>query len=76
MATLAAVLGIRLEKPDHYTLVCGPALPRVADAARGVEIVRRAGWLTIGVASISAGVVGWLVTVLLPLLAVGGIPWF
>lgn len=76
MATLAAVLGVRLEKPGYYTLTYGPALPGVADATRGVAIVRRAGWLVVGFASVSAGVVGWLVTVLLSLLAVGGIPWF
>jgi len=45
MATLAAVLDARLEKPGHYTLNAGAALPTAATAHRGVDIVTRAGWL-------------------------------
>jgi len=45
MATLAAVLDARLEKPDHYTLNAEAELPTAATAHRGVEIVTRAGWL-------------------------------
>lgn len=54
MATLAAVLGVELAKPGHYTLACGPALPTVADAESGVRIVARAGWLSFAVAIVTA----------------------
>ena len=46
MATLAAALGVRLEKSGHYTLNSVAALPTTAAGHRGVAIVRRAGWLT------------------------------
>jgi adenosylcobinamide-phosphate synthase len=45
MATLAAVLDARLEKPGHYTLNAAAELPTAATAHRGVGIVTRAGWL-------------------------------
>jgi adenosylcobinamide-phosphate synthase len=54
MATLAAVLGVRLEKPGRYDLAAGPALPTRADADRGVRIVRRAGVLAWGLAAAAA----------------------
>ncbi|MFB6108723.1 MAG: CobD/CbiB family cobalamin biosynthesis protein [Haloplanus sp.] len=55
MATLAAVLGVRLAKPDAYRLDAGPDLPTVADARRGVRVVGRAGWVAFAL----AGVVAW-----------------
>jgi len=45
MATLAAALHVRLEKPDTYTLNSVAELPTVAEAKQGVDIVDRAGWL-------------------------------
>lgn len=59
MGTLACALGVRLEKPGVYTLDCGPDLPDVASANRGVRIVARAGVLAYGLAAFS-GVVLWL----------------
>ncbi|MFB6096550.1 MAG: CobD/CbiB family cobalamin biosynthesis protein [Haloferacaceae archaeon] len=57
MATLAAVLGCRLAKPDHYALGDpGGSLPDVAVAERGVAVVARAGWLAVAL----AGVLAWL----------------
>jgi len=46
MATLSAALGVRLDKPGHYTLNTVASLPTTAAGHRGVAIVRRAGWLT------------------------------
>ena len=45
MATLAAALHVRLEKPEQYTLNPVASLPTTAAGHRGVAIVRRAGWL-------------------------------
>lgn len=45
MATLAAVLRVRLVKPDVYTLDGGPNLPTADDAARGIRVVTAAGLL-------------------------------
>lgn len=50
MATLAVALGVRLTKPGTYDLDAGAALPTPADAARGVAVVSRAGWLAFGLA--------------------------
>ncbi len=55
MATLAAVLAVRLEKPTAYALGPGGALPGVGDASRGVRIVGRAGL----VAFAAGAVVAW-----------------
>ncbi|WP_338741307.1 adenosylcobinamide-phosphate synthase CbiB [Haloplanus salilacus] len=52
MATLAAVLGVRLAKPGAYALDGGPDLPTRADADRGVAVVSRAGWLAFGLAAV------------------------
>ncbi|QGX95055.1 cobalamin biosynthesis protein [Haloplanus rallus] len=54
MATLAVLLGVRLEKPGTYRLDGGGSggddpLPTRADADRGVAVVARAGWLAFGV---------------------------
>ena len=48
MAVLAAALHVRLEKPGNYRLNPVAELPTVAEAERGVGIVRRAGWLAVG----------------------------
>jgi adenosylcobinamide-phosphate synthase len=54
MATLATLLGVRLEKPGTYRLDGGSALPTRAAADRGVGIVGRAGWLAFGLAGVIA----------------------
>jgi adenosylcobinamide-phosphate synthase len=54
MATLAAALGVRLEKPGVYTLDFG-APPTVEAATRSIRLVTRAG----GLALVVAGVVAW-----------------
>jgi adenosylcobinamide-phosphate synthase len=56
MATLAAALGTRLEKPTVYTLNPRARLPSVEDVERGVRVVRRASLL----AYAATGVVAWL----------------
>jgi len=56
MATLAALLGVRLEKPGVYALNPDAALPTLADAREGVRIVGIAGLLSF----LFAGVVSWL----------------
>jgi len=48
MSTLAAVLQVRLEKPDTYTLNPMGELPTVEAANRGVDLIDRAGWLAFG----------------------------
>lgn len=53
MGSLAAVLDVRLAKPDAYTLLADRALPTTSEARRGVRIVSRAGWLGVGVAGVS-----------------------
>ena len=56
MATLAAVLDTRLEKPGSYALDGGERLPDAEQASRGVRTVRTAGLIAfIG----TAGVVWW-----------------
>ncbi len=45
MATLAAALQVRLEKPGVYTLNAVASLPTVPEGHRGIRIVERAGWL-------------------------------
>jgi len=57
MATLAAALDARLEKPGAYVLNADAAAPTPADAARGVALVARAGRLGIGLAA-AAGALG------------------
>jgi adenosylcobinamide-phosphate synthase (EC 6.3.1.10) len=56
MATLSAALGVRLDKPGHYTLNAVASLPTTAAGHRGVAIVRRAGWLTALSVAVIAGV--------------------
>ncbi|WP_435146436.1 adenosylcobinamide-phosphate synthase CbiB [Halobaculum sp. P14] len=57
MATLAAALDVRLEKPGAYELPCGPALPTAAAARRGIHVVGAAGLLATALAA--AGVAAW-----------------
>lgn len=52
MATLAAALQVRLEKPDTYTLNPVASLPTPAQANRGIGLVERAGWLTFGITAV------------------------
>jgi adenosylcobinamide-phosphate synthase len=54
MATLAAVLGVRLEKPGAYVLDFGAA-PASEDARRAERLVTRAGLLSF----VLAGVIAW-----------------
>ncbi|KYH27453.1 cobalamin biosynthesis protein CbiB [Halalkalicoccus paucihalophilus] len=55
MATLAAVLGVRLEKPGVYVLNPARELPTVSEARRGVRVVALAGAL----AYLLSGVFVW-----------------
>lgn len=57
MATVAAVLDARLEKPGVYVLHPTAELPDTAAAQRGVDVVSRAGWLAYTGAVL--GVVAW-----------------
>jgi adenosylcobinamide-phosphate synthase len=54
MATLAALLSVRLEKPGVYVIDFG-APPTPADADRARALVARSGWLVVA----AAGVVVW-----------------
>jgi len=56
MATLAAGLGVRLEKPDHYTLNSVASLPTTTEGHRGVALVGRAGWLAALTTAVIVGV--------------------
>ncbi len=60
MATLAAALGVRLEKPDVYTLPYGPDYPTVNEGRHAVRVVGTAGVLaTLLTALLVSGVVSW-----------------
>jgi adenosylcobinamide-phosphate synthase len=59
MGTLAATLGVRLEKPDTYTLNPTASLPTPGDASRAVRLVTAAGLLTYLVAALAVGVTAW-----------------
>lgn len=54
MAAIAAVLGVRLEKPGAYAIGTG-ALPTPAEARHGIRLVGRAGLI----AFLTAAVVAW-----------------
>ncbi len=59
MATLAAILDVRLEKHEAYVLNGSRPLPTAVDGRRAVVVVRRAGWLAVVgamVVALSAGV--------------------
>ncbi|GAB3703282.1 CobD/CbiB family cobalamin biosynthesis protein [Halorubrum pallidum] len=64
MATGAAALGVRLEKPGSYALNSGVDLPTAADAERAVRLVGAAGGVAVVVAAgwllALAGVIAWL----------------
>ncbi|KAB1186641.1 MULTISPECIES: CobD/CbiB family cobalamin biosynthesis protein [Haloferax] len=55
MATLAVLLGTRLEKRGHYLLDAGADFPDVETATRGVGLVSRAGLVAFAL----TGVVAW-----------------
>ncbi|MEF8842932.1 MAG: adenosylcobinamide-phosphate synthase CbiB [Haloarculaceae archaeon] len=55
MATLAALLDVRLEKPGVYVLNPGGVLPTEEAVERGVALVRRAGLLAYVLAGAAAG---------------------
>ncbi|MFC5969851.1 adenosylcobinamide-phosphate synthase CbiB [Halomarina salina] len=55
MATLAAVLGVRLAKRGSYVLNPSARLPTAGDAREGVRVVGVAG----GLAAVLAGVLAW-----------------
>jgi adenosylcobinamide-phosphate synthase len=57
MATLAAALSVRLEKPGSYELPYGASLPTASDGARAVRVVGMAGLLSYALAGL--GVVAW-----------------
>ena len=56
MATLAAGLGVRLEKPAHYTLNPDASVPTAAEGRHGVAIIRRGGWLAAVTTTVIVGV--------------------
>ena len=56
MATLAALLGVRLEKPDVYVLNPDRRLPGDEAVERGVALVRRTGLLAYALAGATAWV--------------------
>ena len=62
MASIAALLGCRLEKPGAYTLYPDRPLPTAAVAHTGVRVVSRAGWLGIGAAGVVVTGIGSVVS--------------
>ena len=56
MATLAAALGVGLEKPGHYALIPNAPLPTTTEGHRGVALVGRAGWLAALTTAVIVGV--------------------
>jgi adenosylcobinamide-phosphate synthase len=61
MAMAAGLLGVRLDKPGHYTLGAELPAPTRADLARGIVLVRRAGLLAIATAGLALFLRGgWL----------------
>ena len=64
MATAAAALDVRLEKPGHYALNPDAAAPSLADAREAVRLVGVAGGLAVAVTAgwlvAVAGVIAWL----------------
>ena len=59
MATVAAAVDRRLDKPGVYTLNPDAPLPDHAAADHGVTLVARAGLLAFLLAALFSGVVGW-----------------
>jgi adenosylcobinamide-phosphate synthase len=60
MATLAALLDARLEKPGAYVLNPERALPTGDAVERGIALVRRAGLLAYAAAGVVAGAGAWI----------------
>jgi adenosylcobinamide-phosphate synthase len=60
MATLAALLSVRLEKPGVYVLNPDGSLPAGEAVERGVGLVRRAGLLAYAAAGVVAGAGVWV----------------
>jgi adenosylcobinamide-phosphate synthase len=61
MATAAAALDARLEKPGHYVLNPDATPPSVADAERAVRLVGVAGGIAVALAAGWLAAVGWSV---------------
>lgn len=59
MGTVAAAIGVRLEKPGAYVINPIASLPAVDDARRGIRLVGRTGLLAYGTAA-GVGVMAWL----------------
>jgi len=62
MASIAVLLGCRLEKPGAYALYPDRPLPTATVAHAGVRVVSRAGWLGIGAAGVVVAGVGRVVS--------------
>ncbi|MFB6072506.1 MAG: adenosylcobinamide-phosphate synthase CbiB [Halobacterium sp.] len=58
MATLAAALGVRLEKPGAYALALGDGPPTVAESRRAISVVGAAGVLAYALAGAAAAARG------------------
>ena len=58
MATLAAVLEVRLHKPGSYTLNPGGELPTIERARAAVRIVGMAGIVSVAFAMLLSGLLG------------------
>jgi len=56
MATIAAAVQVRLEKPAVYTLNAVASLPTRREAERAVALTERAGWLAIGLTGVIVSV--------------------
>ncbi|PAU85384.1 CobD/CbiB family cobalamin biosynthesis protein [Halorubrum salipaludis] len=62
MATAAAALDARLEKPGHYVLNPDASPPSVADAERAVRLVGVAGAVAVALAAGWLAAVGWILS--------------
>jgi adenosylcobinamide-phosphate synthase len=62
MASIAALLDCRLEKPGAYTLYPDRPLPTATVARAGVRVVSRAGWLGIGATGMVVAGIGSVVS--------------
>ncbi|HKU43510.1 MAG TPA: adenosylcobinamide-phosphate synthase CbiB [Polyangiales bacterium] len=58
MAMAAGLLGVRLDKPGHYTLGAALRAPEPADIPRAIALCRRAGVLALGCAALGVYWVG------------------
>jgi len=62
MASIAVLLGCRLEKPGAYALYPDRPLPTSTVAQAGVRVVSRAGWLGIGATGVVVAGIGRVVS--------------